>query len=448
MLISLPEEVQKIIKLLNDNAFDGYLVGGCVRDSILGKVPKDWDITTNAKPDEVKKMFDKTIDTGLKHGTVTVVLNSQNFEITTYRIDGQYSDNRRPDTIEFTSSLKDDLSRRDFCMNSIAYHHETGFFDPFCGVEDIEKHFIRTVGKPDERFNEDALRMLRAVRFSSQLGFDVDEAIIQSMRINNNLINNISQERIREELTKILISGNPEKFQILLKTGLLRHIIPEFEACFDTDQNNPYHVYNVAQHTLKAVAQIDEEPVLRWTMLLHDIGKPLTKTIDEEGIGHFYGHPVQSEQFAENILKRLKFDNNSIAKICRLVRYHDRLIEPNIKAVRKAIFSIGEDIFPDLLKVKEADVRAQNPQFIDERIEIIESIRSIYNEIVSEQQCMSLKDLAINGGDLIKLGFAPGKQIGIILNRLLYEVLENPEINTRDELVQLVLHLTVERPPY
>lgn len=447
--IKMPGEALFIIHILNNNGFEAYAVGGCVRDSILGKKPEDWDIATNAKPGEVKNLFNKTIDTGLKHGTVTVVPGGQNeassarqsFEVTTYRIDGKYIDNRRPETVVFTSSLEYDLSRRDFTINAIACHPEQGLVDPFGGIKDIESRIIRTVGDAGERFREDALRMLRAVRFSAQLDFAVDSSTLQSIKNNCLLIQNISLERVRDELTKIIISDQPVKFSLLKDTGLLQFILPEFEACFETAQNHPYHLYNVAVHSLNSLSYVEKDKTLRWAMLLHDIGKSSTKTTDDEGVDHFYSHHIQSVQLAEEILKKLRFDSKTIDKVLRLIKYHSRSIEMDSKAVRKAVYTIGDDIFSGLLKVKEADYKAQNPEYLKDRLDKLDGVKAIYMDIKEKQPCFSLKDLAINGQDLINMGFRQGREIGEILNRLLDMMIENPELNKKEKLIELARNM-------
>lgn len=435
--IKIPSEALYIITTLNNNGYQAYAVGGCVRDSIIGRMPQDWDIATDAKPHEVKSLFDKTVDTGIKHGTVTVLANNQSFEVTTYRIEGEYTDNRRPESVEFTSSLTDDLSRRDFTVNAIAYHPSEGLKDPFKGLDDINNEMIRSVGNAGRRFREDALRMLRAVRFSAQLGFDIVEDTLQAIRGNSHLIKNISAERVRDELTRILISENPMKFILLYDTELLKHILPEFEICFNTEQKHPYHIYNVALHTLHAVTNIENDRILRWAMLLHDTGKPVTKTTDAGNIDHFYGHAAKSLEIARNVLKRFKFDNKSLDRICRLVEHHGRPIEPSCKSVRKAVRAVGDDIFMDLIKVQEADKKGQNPEKLDPFLKKLDEIKRLYTDIKQKQQCLSVKDLAVNGRDLISVGFEEGRQIGELLDRLLNAVIENPELNNRDALIEI-----------
>jgi tRNA nucleotidyltransferase (CCA-adding enzyme) len=435
--INIPPEVMFIMKTLNNNKYEAFIVGGCVRDSLLGKEPKDWDLTTNAKPEEIKELYAKTIDTGIKHGTITIVLNSMNFEITTYRTDGEYLDNRRPENVKFTFSLVEDLSRRDFTMNAIAYNPNEGFIDPFKGINDITENIIRAVGNADKRFKEDALRMLRGIRFSAELNFSLEQDTLQAIRNNNYLINSISKERIQEELTKLLVSEAPLRFLLLKDTEILQFILPEFDRCFNIPQNNPYHIYNVAMHSLYAVSYIESNKVLRWVMLLHDLGKLITKTTDENGIDHFYNHMSKSVQLAEDILKELKFDNKTLSLICRLIQHHDIDIEPKYNSVRKAINSMGDDIFMDLLKVKTADKKAQNPIYLEEGLVHIDRINSIYLDIKNKQECISISDLAIGGRDLIELGFEQNEKLGFALNALLIAVIEDPNLNKKEKLLEL-----------
>jgi len=436
--ITLPKDVFLILKKLNSNSFEAYVVGGCVRDWILGRQPYDWDITTSAQPHQIKKIFTKTIDTGLQHGTVTVVFCKGSYEVTTFRTDGEYIDNRHPEEVFFTSSIREDLARRDFTINAAAYHPETGVIDPFGGIPDIERKIIRTVGDPDRRFKEDALRMLRAIRFSAQLNFEVEQSTMLSICRNSGTVTKISIERIRDELTKILISNNPGSFSLLKDTGLIRHVIPEFEQCFLTDQNHPYHIHNVAFHSLEAVAAIAPETHLRWAMLLHDIGKTVTKTTDKQNVDHFYGHSLKSVMLSRIILRRMKFDNKTVDIILRLIENHDRRIEPTPCAVRKAICSVGKDIFCDLIKVQKADKKAQNPLYLKERLDSLTSIEKIYKQISDNRQCVSLKELALKGNDLKSLGIQEGREIGDILLILLDKVIEDPELNKKEKLLRLV----------
>lgn len=428
IVFDIPAQTSHVIETLNKNGFDAYIVGGCIRDIVLGQTPQDWDITTNAKPDDVKRLFPNVFETGIKHGTVTAAIDGTNYEITTFRSFNSIT----------PSTLMEDLGLRDFTMNAIAYHPNVGIIDPFSGLSAIEESIIRAVGKSDDRFEEDPLRMIRAVRFSSTLGFKIDVSVLSSIKQNSGKIERVSPERIRSELSKILTSDKPEGFVILRETGLLKHILPEFDICFDIAQNHPYHIYNVAIHSLHTVASIEKNTALRWTMLLHDTGKAVTKTTDNKGIDHFYSHPQKSMEIAKRVLGRLKFDNASIERILSLIKHHDMRINPDYKSVRKAASKMGEDIFLDLLKVQEADKSGQNPKYFNERSDILNKIREIYYDIKKNNHCLSIKDLAINGDDLLALGFEQGREIGVVLKKLLNAVLENPELNTKEMLLEMV----------
>jgi len=429
-----PKGVSDILSILKKNGCEAYAVGGCVRDSVMGVEPKDWDIASNALPSFIKELFPRTVDTGLRHGTVTVLLEGEAFEVTTFRIDGKYGDNRHPEQVSFTGSLEEDLRRRDFTINAMAWNEERGLVDPFGGMGDIAAGIIRCVGDPNERFREDALRMLRAVRFAARLGFRIEPGTKRGIAENSWLILNISSERIREELTGILTADYPMEFIILRDTGLLRRILPELEACFGTLQNNPHHIYNVGEHSIHSVAAIENDRCLRWAMLLHDAGKAVTRTTDEKGVDHFYGHAARSVEIAEDILRRLKFDNRSLDRILRLIRYHDREIIPKPNAVARAVNQIGEDIFPELLKMKRADKSAQNPEDMDKGLEAIGRIEEIYLELRKRKHCLNLKDLAVNGEDLIRMGFKKGPEIGKVLQALFDRVLADPALNDRETL--------------
>ncbi|MCT4596702.1 MAG: CCA tRNA nucleotidyltransferase [Vallitalea sp.] len=435
--IKIPNYAKYIIDKLSENGYEAYVVGGCVRDSLIGKTPNDWDITTSALPQQVKKIFTKTIDTGLKHGTVTILVDKEPIEVTTYRIDGEYEDNRRPRTVEFTRNLIEDLKRRDFTINAMAYNDKDGLIDAFNGLEDLKKRVIKCVGKPWERFNEDALRMLRAIRFSAQLGYDIDDETNNAIKECSALIQNVSMERIQIELSKTLISQEPGKFMKIYECELMEYILPEFITCIGNSQNHPYHSYDIHEHLIKSVEAIKPDRALRWTMLLHDIGKPETKTTDEEGIDHFYGHIELSAMMASNILKRLKFDNKTINKVVRLIKVHDYRINNSPKTIRKAIKKIGDDLFLDYLSVQRADIMAQNINKMDSRLQMLDSIRNQYDEIKALSQCVSIKELKVNGKDLIENGIKEGKQIGYILNELLDVVIIDPDKNQKETLLQI-----------
>lgn len=434
--ITLPDKVRRIIQTLMDAGYEAFAVGGCVRDTLLGREPDDWDITTSAKPGEVKALFPRTIDTGIQHGTVTVMLGGEGFEVTTYRIDGEYEDNRRPKQVEFTASLLEDLRRRDFTINAMAYNDRRGLVDEFQGVRDLEGKIIRCVGEPAERFGEDALRMMRAVRFSAQLGYRIEEGTLAAIRGQAGDLAKISAERIQVELVKLLLSPNPEYFRLLYDTGVIQVIMPEFAVAMETEQNNPHHCYGVGEHILRSLKEVEPDRVLRLTMLFHDIGKPPAHTVDAQGIDHFHGHAEQSSRMAGEILRRLRFDNDTISRVTRLVYWHGYEMDTTEKSVRKAVHKIGSDIFAYLFPVQRADCLAQSLYRRQEKLEKLGRLEEIYQEILGKGQCVSLKELAINGKDLIEAGMKPGKQLGEILEQLLELVLDEPECNTREILLQ------------
>ena len=436
--IELPEAVRNIIHTLQNAGYEAWAVGGCVRDSILGRVPDDWDITTSARPEQVKAIFKKTVDTGIQHGTVTVLWNRAGYEVTTYRIDGEYEDSRHPKEVQFTASLREDLRRRDFTINAMAYNEEAGLVDIFGGMEDIRAKKIRCVGDPMERFSEDALRMMRAVRFSAQLGYEIEEETEEAICRLSRTLQKISAERIRTELVKLLISSHPELLEACWKTGMTAVFLPEFDRMMETSQNNPHHCYNVGEHTIRAMKAAAPEKTLRLALLFHDMGKPETKTTDGEGIDHFRGHEIKSSDMARIVMKRLKFDNNTIDRVVRLVWAHDIKIEPGQKYMRRALNRLGEDIFPELFEVKEADLAAQSAYRREEKKAELLGMRKDYEAVLKSKACVSLKDLAVNGKDLIAEGAAPGKGLGEMLQKLLEEVLEEPERNTREYLLSRV----------
>lgn len=438
MKINIPDKAKYIIDTITAAGYEAYVVGGCVRDSLLGRTPEDWDITTSAKPEEVKSLFKRTIDTGIKHGTVTVMLDKEGFEVTTYRIDGKYEDGRHPKEVTFTPSLEEDLKRRDFTINAMAYNDRDKLVDMFGGMRDIDTKVIRCVGNAEERFNEDALRIMRAVRFSAQLGYSIDEDTRRAISIVAPNLEKISAERIRVELVKLLVSDHPDYLRMAYELGITKIFFPEFDIAMETPQNHPHHSYNVGEHILHSLLEIPPQKDLRIAMLLHDIGKPATLQIDESGITHFHGHPRVSEAMAKDILRRLKFDNDTINRVSRLVFYHDygNGIDPDLKFVRRAVSRIGMDIFPEFLKVKRADIMAQSLYMREEKLTALKKMSDYYDMICSEKQCVSLRDLAVTGSDLIAMGMKPGKEIGDILSKLLEIVLENPEYNTKEFLLK------------
>lgn len=425
MRITMPPQVQFIIDKLTSLGFEAYLVGGCVRDSILGLEPNDWDVATSALPGEIKLAFcsSKLIQTGVKHGTITVQTDLIPVEVTTYRIDGGYSDNRHPDNVCFTRNLKEDLARRDFTVNALAYNHHDGIIDCFGGTQDIINRCIRCVGEPELRFQEDGLRILRALRFSSVLGFTIDADSSKSILNNITLLDNIARERIQNEFSKLLCGKNVKSVFRAYRT-VIGQFIPEINAMIGFDQHNSYHIYDVWEHTLKSIDAIESIPILRLTMLLHDIGKPSSYTQDEKGVGHFYGHGKKSTEIAGTVLRGLKYDINTIDTVTELVRIHDISLIAEEKAIKHRLNQLGENRLRLLLKVKAADIKAQNPIYSG-RLYELKKIEAVLDDIIAHGQCFSLKDLQINGADLLSLGIPEGAEIGTILSFLLEAVIED-----------------------
>ncbi len=435
MKINLPDDVQKIIKTLNDNGHAAYAVGGCVRDSILGIIPNDWDITTSAKPEETKALFEKTFDTGIEHGTVTVLLNHTGYEVTTYRVDGRYDDGRHPNSVSFTSSLEEDLKRRDFTINAMAYNDDEGLVDIFGGIEDLNNKVVRAVGNPKDRFTEDALRMLRALRFAAQLGFIIEPDTRAAISQLAPTIKKVSAERIQVEIVKLIISDNPGMIRDVYETGLTSIFLPEFDDMMKTNQNCIHHMYTVGEHTIEALKNIPGDRILRLTMLLHDVAKPVCKVTDDKGVDHFHGHPVKGQEMAKEILRRLKFDNDTIDKVSRLVRYHDERPVISERAIRRTIVKMGLDCYPDIFAVKRADTLAQSDYQREEKLKAIDEFEKIYHQILEKSQCLTMKELKVNGRDLIEMGLGQGKLIGQVLSALFEEVVEEPSNNDREYLL-------------
>ena len=437
--IRIPAGAEQILHRLEEKGFEAYVVGGCVRDSLLGREPHDWDITTSATPQQVKKIFQRTVDTGLKHGTVTVLLDREPYEVTTYRIDGEYLDGRHPSGVTFTRSLREDLQRRDFTINAMAYSDSRGLQDCFGGLEDLKKGMIRAVGDPMKRFGEDALRIMRAVRFAAQLGYAVEEETRRAMKTLAPTLSRVSAERIAAELEKLLVSPHPEMIRMAWECGITAVVLPEFDRCMETEQNNPHHCYSVGEHTIHSLMEARRDRVLRLAMLLHDFGKPACKTTDDKGIDHFYGHPEKSAALANQILRRLKYDNDTRKAVVRLVRSHDRKVRLTKPGVRKAVMEIGEDLFPLFLEVKDADLYAQSLYQRQEKVEEMAEIRRLYAQILEAGDCLSLRDLAVSGDDLIAAGMQPGKELGRVLQDMLRDVVDVPAHNDRDYLLQRYL---------
>ena len=435
MKIQLPEKVKVVIQTLEAAGYEAYAVGGCVRDSVLGRIPADWDITTSALPEQVKELFHRTIDTGIEHGTVTVMMDKEGFEVTTYRVDGEYRDHRHPEQVNFTGELKEDLRRRDFTINAMAYNDRCGMVDAFGGIEDLKHGVIRCVGVARERFEEDALRILRAVRFAAQLGFEIEKETADAARALAGNLKDISAERIQTELVKLLVSPHPEMLRTAYELGITRVVLPEFDVMMETPQHHPHHMYSVGEHTLKALEFTDPEKVLRLSVLFHDFGKPQTRTT-VDGVDHFHGHANVSAQETVRIMRRLKFDNATMDQVKRIVLYHDARPQPDERQIRRLLHRAGEDIFPGLFQVMGADILAQSEYRKMEKLVNLERVHQVYDEILKRKDCISLKNLQVTGKDLIAAGMKPGKKIGEILNQMLEDVLETPEHNEREYLLK------------
>ncbi len=434
--IKLPEAVKSVINCLEKDGHSAYVVGGCVRDLIMGKEPHDWDITTSALPSEtVSSLKDfKVIETGIQHGTVTAIVNSQPIEITTFRVDGKYSDSRHPESVNFTRNLKEDLKRRDFTMNAIAYSEKEGFIDLFGGMNDILHRVIRAVGVPSERFKEDALRILRALRFSSVLDFEIESATKDAIISSKDLLLKISYERVMSELTKLLAGKNI--FKILLNyREVFFTIIPELKACYGFEQNTPYHIYDVYTHSAHCVSVIKNSVKLRLAMLFHDIGKPSCFAPDESGVGHFPSHAKKSGEMCREILKRLKFDRETTDYVTLLVKNHDIPIVPDEKLLLRRLNQFGEKTLFDLILIKRADNLAKSESVLPRQKEFDE-VEKILSEILMAQKCFSLKNLNINGNEIKSLGVAEGEKIGVILSSLLEMVIDERIPNEKSVLIR------------
>lgn len=434
--MKLDKDVVEILNKFEKNKFKAYIVGGAVRDYLLGYDINDYDIATDAKPEEVTEIFEKVIPTGVKYGTVTLVYNNKNYEITTFRKDFDYINNRKPDKVVYSEDIDEDIKRRDFTINSLYCDSKGRIRDKYSGVKDIKSKIIRTIGNPDERFKEDALRMIRAVRFMATLGFKIEEKTKNSIVKNHQLIENVSAERIKTEFDRILLSNNPgEGIRTLTDTNLMKYIIPELYKTVDFDQHSKYHDKNVYDHTIAVVENIEPKLDLRLAALLHDISKPESFTLDEELEGHFKGHHIKSADKSLEILKRLRYDNKTIENVRVLIRYHYlKDISIKEKGVKRFINNVGKERLDDIFKLNIADIKGKAD---------MRSIDKVYNlqkkckEILEKQEPLSIKDLKINGNDIIKTGVKEGKKVGEVLQYLLEKVLENPDLNNRKDLLEI-----------
>ena len=440
--IAIPQDAVWILNKLNEGGHEAYIVGGCVRDSILGRMPQDWDITTSALPEETKTIFDHTFDTGIKHGTITVVLHHENYEVTTYRIDGEYADCRHPDEVSFTKKLNEDLLRRDFTMNAIAYHPKEGFRDPFHGQEDIAAGMIRGVGEPAKRFQEDALRILRGLRFAAVLDFSLEEETDRAARRYAPLLTKVSAERCAAELGKLLCG--PAAGRILRAyPAVLGVVIPELLPMVGFAHRNAHHCYDVWTHTAVAVDHVPPRLPLRLAMLLHDMGKPDTFSLGEDGQGHFYGHPRRSVELAEGILTRLRFPRRTREQVLCLVRYHDAVIEESPQRVRRWLNKLGPERFFDLLEIQRGDASAQAPAYCT-RLDHLRRLEKIAGEVLAEAPCLTVRELAVGGRELLALGYQ-GPAIGMALRRLLDCVLEGTLPNEKTALLQYLEQIDAKK---
>lgn len=430
----LPDEVLEILRRLNESGFAAYAVGGCVRDRLLGRVPEDWDLTTSARPEQVMELFrPHCIPTGLQHGTVTVRQDHRSFEVTTFRTDGTYSDHRHPDAVVFSDRLEEDLSRRDFTIGAMAMDAKGQIVDPFGGREDLKNGVIRCVGDPDRRFDEDALRLMRALRFASVLGFAIEPDTAAAIRRGREKLRLIAVERIRVEMDKLLCGADAARV-LLDFPEVIGVFLPEMHDAVGFDQRNPHHCYDVWEHTVRSVEAVPAEPVLRWTMLFHDLGKTRCFTVDEEGVGHFYGHGKISEALAREATTRLKFDNDSRDQILQLVDWHDRVVPCTRKGLRRVLNTLGARGAERLIAVKRADNLAQAAAYRGRQAEL-DRAEEIIRELLAEDACFSLKQLAVNGRDMMALGLS-GPAVGRTLQSLLELVLEEKLPNDRDALLR------------
>lgn len=445
MKILLPENVNQIIKILNNNGFEAFAVGGCVRDSLLGLTPHDWDICTSAKPEDIKNCFKEfnTFDSGIKHGTISIVINKEVFEVTTYRIDGEYTDNRHPESVTFTDDITKDLARRDFTINAMAYNDSHGLVDPFDGITDLKNKLIRCVRNPDERFTEDALRIIRALRFASCYNLSIEEQTSASILKNAYLLTNIAAERISAEFNR-LICGDGAEAILNNYRDVFAVFIPEIAPMFDYDQHTKHHNRDLWNHTTHSVASVEATPLLRITMLLHDLGKPKACKRDPDGTSHFKGHPKFSAEMAETILRRLRYPADFIEKCLKLIICHDVRFSGTKRQLKHVMNAIGADCVELLLKVQRADIMAQSGYKHQEKLEKLDFACKVFEEILAEQSCFTLKQLEINGNDLINLGITDGKQIGRILKFLLSFVIDEKIENNRTVLINKAIALSKE----
>lgn len=442
LTLKLPNNVDKILNMLNNAGYEAFAVGGCVRDAMLGIEPNDWDITTSAQPAEIKEVFSscRTINIGEAHGTIGVLIDDVVYEITTYRIDGDYADKRHPDSVSFAKTIEEDLSRRDFTVNAMAYNNEKGIVDPFNGQADLKYKALRCVGDPDTRFNEDALRILRGLRFASVYNFGIESKTAASIIRNRLLLNDISGERIASEFNKLLCGDNV-KYILSRYKDVFSVFFPEIVSTFDFAQNTPHHNKTVWRHITASVSFIEPDELLRLVMFLHDVGKPLALRTDSKGIDHFKGHNHFGAVLAKNALERLKYPRKTIDDVCVLIEYHDVRFNEDKRKIKHVLNIIGKENFERLLKIQLADIKAQSMYKRESKLRDHELAKQAFREITDNNECYSLQSLAINGSDLIHLGITDGKSIGFILDNLLDEVinetLENDNVTLKKQALEI-----------
>ena len=436
MIRKILDECKFIFDILESNGYECFAVGGCVRDVLLGNIPNDIDFTTNALPEEILSCFKeyKTFELGRKFGTISVLNNNQIYEITTYRIDGEYTDSRHPDKVEFSRNLEDDLLRRDFTINAMAMDRDGNITDYYGGLNDLCNRKIKAVGNPYDRFREDALRIFRAIRFSAKLGFDIEPETATACFCLADTLRNVHPQRIRDEFSALVLAQNAEKV-IEKYRDIIYVIIPEIKPTFDFQQITAHHRYDVFTHTIKALSLSPEDLEIRLALLFHDIAKPACHFTDKAGISHFKGHPSESAKIAEEILRRFSYPSALIEKVCLLIKYHDRRFEKLRPHIKKILATIGEDGFEKLLIIQKCDALGQSEYLREEKLKLIESVRTELKNIISESACIKLSDLDINGNDLINLGFS-GREIGKTLDYLLQEVIYDRLDNNKDELIK------------
>lgn len=442
--MEIPKQIEEVLEKLEKAGFEAYIVGGCVRDGIMGKTAHDYDITTSAEPCETERVFAdcRVVETGIKHGTVTVLYKGMSVEITTFRVDGDYPDGRHPEKVAFSRNLKDDLARRDFTMNAIAYSPRRGIIDIFGGESDIKGRIIRCVGDPEKRFSEDALRVLRALRFSAVLGFDIEENTKSALLLKKETLAKVSKERTFSEL-KRLLCGENVKSVLLEYREVFAEIIPEIREMFDYDQQSKYHNSTLFEHTARAVEAAPPREEMRLAMLFHDIGKPACRSTDENGEGHYYGHAAKSAELADKILRDLKCDNALRVRVCEIVKYHDIPVELSRKTIKRRLSRLGGELFCDVMEAHIADDSAKQ-EFARARVETARQAIRIAEEIAQEKPCLDLKGLAVNGGDLREI-MEPSPVMGEILGKLLAEVVDGVLENEKSALMARAKELYTKR---